>query len=408
MADKILMLALSPTMETGTIAHWNKHEGDNVSSGDVLCEVETDKATMDYESTVEGKLIKIVAQEGSSVKVGDLIAIAGKDGEDVTSLLTKPVASKREKEKNVSEPVKKKEGEYEMPHEQRQDGRRIKVSPLAREIATRNGVDLNRIEGSGPQGRIVKNDVEQAIEQKSTPVSSLAPALIAGGGESRKIPLTEKRKAIARRLSESMFTAPHYYMTVSVGVDTLLDARKKVNAHRESKISMNAFLIKLLAEVLRKHPAMLSSWNGDSIVQYGSVDIAIAVAQKDGLITPVIRNCESKGILAIDIELKELVTKARGNKLLPEEYTGCSFTISNLGSYGIRQFTAIINPPASAILAVGEIFKEVVFDENDEEMARSTMLLTLSCDHRVIDGAVAALFAADLKTCMEDPMAVLL
>lgn len=407
MADKILMLALSPTMETGTIAHWNKHEGDNVSSGDVLCEVETDKATMDYESTVEGKLIKIVAQEGTSVKVGDLIAIAGKDGEDVSSLLTKPAASKQGKEKNVSEPVKETERAYETPHEQRQDGRRIKASPLAREIAIRNGVDLNRIEGSGPQGRIVKDDVERSIEQKSSQVSSLAPVLIAGGA-SRKIPLTEKRKAIARRLSESMFTAPHYYMTVSVGVDTLMEARKKVNARRETKISMNAFLIKLLAEVLRKHPTMLSSWNGDSIVQYGSVDIAVAVAQKDGLITPVIRNCESKGILGIDSELKELVTKARENKLLPEEYTGCSFTISNLGSYGIRQFTAIINPPASAILAVGEIFKEVVFDENEEEMARSTMLLTLSCDHRVIDGAVAALFAADLKACMEDPMAALL
>jgi pyruvate dehydrogenase E2 component (dihydrolipoamide acetyltransferase) len=406
MADKILMLALSPTMETGTIAHWNKHEGDNVSSGDVLCEVETDKATMDYESTVEGKLIKIVAPEGASVKVGDLIAIAGKDGEDVSSLLSKP-APEQGKVKKVSEPVKETPAQYETPHEQGLDGKRVKASPLAREIAARNGLDLNSLEGTGPSGRIVKEDVERALAQKPAAVPSAVPEMIARG-TSGKIPLTEKRKVIARRLSESMFTAPHFYMTVSVGVDTLMEARKKVNAHRESKISMNAFLIKLVAEVLHKHPPMISSWNGDSILQHGSVDIAVAVAQKDGLITPVIRNCESKGIVAIDSELKELVTKARENKLLPEEYTGCTFTISNLGSYGIRQFTAIINPPASAILAVGEIFKEIVFDENDEEMARSTMLLTLSCDHRVIDGAVAALFAADLKRCIEDPMAALL
>ncbi|HEX2959733.1 MAG TPA: dihydrolipoamide acetyltransferase family protein [Chitinispirillaceae bacterium] len=405
MANKILMLALSPTMESGTIAHWSKHEGDEVHDGDVLCEVETDKATMDYESTIEGKILKIVAPEGASVKVGELIAIAGSEGEDISGLLSKKTDGHVRKETvAVKENVA---AEQEAPSEPSKTARRVKASPLAREIADRNGVDINSITGSGPEGRIIKEDVEKVLKLKQTGAPSGAPQPVTAQ-EKTSIPLTEKRKAIARRLSESMFTAPHFYMTISAGADAILSARKRVNSNRNSKVSLNAFLIKLTAETLRRHPAILTSWNGDSIIQFGSVDVAVAVAQKDGLITPVVRNCTAKGIIEIDNELKELVTRARENKLRPEEYTGCTFTISNLGSYGIRQFTAIINPPASAILAVGEVFREIVFDDNGDEAARNTMLMTLSCDHRVIDGAVAALFAADLKAAIEDPFSVLL
>lgn len=405
MANKILMLALSPTMESGTIAHWSKHEGDEVHDGDVLCEVETDKATMDYESTIEGKILKIVAPEGASVKVGELIAIAGSEGEDISGLLSKKTDGHVRKETvAVKENVA---AEQEAPSEPSKTARRVKASPLAREIADRNGVDINSITGSGPEGRIIKEDVEKVLKLKQTGAPSGAPQPVTAQ-EKTSIPLTEKRKAIARRLSESMFTAPHFYMTISAGADAILSARKRVNSNRNSKVSLNAFLIKLTAETLRRHPAILTSWNGDSIIQFGSVDVAVAVAQKDGLITPVVRNCTAKGIIEIDNELKELVTRARENKLRPEEYTGCTFTISNLGSYGIRQFTAILNPPASAILAVGEVFREIVFDDNGDEAARNTMLMTLSCDHRVIDGAVAALFAADLKAAIEDPFSVLL
>jgi pyruvate dehydrogenase E2 component (dihydrolipoamide acetyltransferase) len=405
MADKILMLALSPTMESGTIAHWSKHEGDEVHGGDVLCEVETDKATMDYESTIDGKLLKILAPEGSSVKVGELIAIAGRDGEDISGLVSQKTDGHVKKEtvgvKDETTEVK------EVPAGMTKETRRVKASPLAREIAERNGVDLSSIAGSGPEGRIIKEDIEQVLKLKTGGIPSGTPKPVAVG-EVKRIPLTEKRKAIAKRLSESMFTAPHFYMTIAASADALMAARKRVNKSHELKLSLNAFLIKLTAETLRKHPEILTSWNGDSIIQYGSVDIAVAVAQKDGLITPVVRNCTSKGIIEIDNELKELVSRARENKLRPEEYTGSTFTISNLGSYGIRQFTAIINPPASAILAVGEIFREIVFDENGDESARNSMLMTLSCDHRVIDGAVAALFAADLKAAIEDPFSVLL
>jgi pyruvate dehydrogenase E2 component (dihydrolipoamide acetyltransferase) len=407
MADKILMLALSPTMESGTIARWNKKEGDDVHNGDILCEVETDKATMDYESSIEGKLLKIIMPQGASVKVGDLIAIAGKDGEDISSLLARHSEQTAKQGQGSEAPSQKIPAKKSKTYEQVMEPSRVKASPLAREIAHRKGVDLNTISGSGPEGRIIKEDIEHALVKKPEGKSVTTPVRAAISGI-KEIPLTEKRKVIARRLSESMFTAPHFYLTVSVGADAVMALRKKVNANRDSKVSMNAFLIKIIAEILRKHPPMLSSWNGDTIIQFGAVDIAIAVAQRDGLITPVIRDCTSKGIVQIDNELKELVERARENKLIPEEYTGCSFTISNLGSYGVRQFTAIINPPASAILAIGEIFKENVFNENDEEVPRNTILMTLSCDHRVIDGALAALFAADLKQCMEDPIAVLL
>lgn len=382
MAEKLLMLALSPTMETGVIAKWNKREGDRIGPGDILCEVETDKATMDYESPSKGVLLKIILPEGSKASIGDPIAILGKEGEDISSLLPKSTY--------------------------------IRSSPLARKIALMNGLELENIRGSGPAGRIIKRDIEAALKQPliqsaaGTGLSFQAGPSSQDGqtGLDEVIPLSGKRKIIAQRLSESKFTAPHYYLKVTAATDNIMGARSKLNAHG-GKVSMNAFLIKFTAEALKKHPAVNSTWAGESIIKHGRIDIGLAVAQKDGLITPVVRDCGSKGILSIDSELKVLIQKAQENALKPDEYTGATFTVSNLGSYGIEEFTAIINPPGSAILAVGKIIKEQVVEEDDTVNIKSNMKLTLSCDHRVIDGAVGAAFLVELKNMLEDPIRVL-
>lgn len=403
MAEKIVMLALSPTMETGTIVKWLKKEGDKISSGDILCEVETDKATMDYESTVEGMLLKITCSEGSKVKVGEMIGIAGETGEDISALLEQAqpaaVGSKTQKKVTAKEPETQQMQNIAPPIFQENIPETIKASPLAREMARQRGIDLQSIKGSGPGGRIIKEDIELAAQKK--PVQKLEKPF------EQKIPISDKRRIIAQRMSQSMFSAPHFYITISVQMDHLIESRNALNRSTKSKISFNAFLIKLVAESLHRNPVINSSWDQDGILRHGSVDIGLAVAQKEGLITPVVRDCAHKGILAIDSELNDLVQRARIGKLSVQEYTGGTFTISNLGSYGIRQFTAIINPPESAILAVGEIFQEQHFNESGDCDIHKMMLMTLSCDHRVIDGAVAAEFGRDLKNIIENPITVL-
>ena len=408
MAEKIVMLALSPTMETGTIVKWIKNEGDQIKSGDVLCEVETDKATMDYESTSEGSLLKIVTPSGSKVKVGETVAIVGSQGENIDSLLSVSGNGHKRLEKKLSAPLSQEPHNKKSFEMDKITSQRVKASPLAKELARQKGVDLQGISGSGPQGRIIKEDVEnvtpgerQAFEK---PPIFHPPV---GSGSVERVPISEKRKIIAQRLSESMFTAPHYYVTLNIGVDTVLRARDSFNARSQNKVSLNAYLIKFVAEALKKNPVLNSSWDKDSIVYRKSIDISLAVAQKDGLITPVVRNCADKGILEIDSELKILVERAKTGKLQFEEYSNSTFTISNLGSYGVRSFTAIINPPEAAILAVGEIFKEPYFDEKGEIVPRNSMLMTLSCDHRLVDGAVAAEFAKDLKNIIENPISIL-
>jgi pyruvate dehydrogenase E2 component (dihydrolipoamide acetyltransferase) len=403
MAEKIVMLALSPTMETGTIVKWHKKEGDKISTGDILCEVETDKATMDYESTVEGTLLKITSGEGSKVKVGEMIGIAGKDGEDISRLVEQAnveVGEEKPREK-APEREEEKQKKISAPPSQEQVPSGVKASPLARQLARESGIDLRTVRGSGPGGRIIKEDIER-ITEKGKP--SEAP--ITREGEQR-IAISEKRRIIAQRMSQSMFSAPHYYVTVAVKMDYLINSRKSLNNRLKIKVSFNAFFIKLVAEALARNPVINSSWSENSIIRHNSIDIGLAVAQKDGLITPVVRNCGKKGIVAIDQELNDLVERAREGKLSWQEYTGGTFTISNLGSYGVRQFTAIINPPESAILALGEIFEELILSDGGEYRKQNTMMMTLSCDHRVIDGAVAAEFIRDLKNIMENPVTVL-
>ncbi len=453
MAEKVLMLALSPTMEKGHIAEWLKKEGDSVASGDVLCEVETDKATMDYESAASGVLLKIVAEAGSEAAVGELIAIIGEEGEDVSALIAEgeskspegpeedgeePAPKAEEADRPTSEDTAREEetaaevakdaveqtSDAETPEQKdsqasayasaskAEDGF-IKASPLARKLALQKDLRLAEISGSGPRGRVIKADVDRA-EQAQAEGTGVEFSKVAGAKEAtvtatedRVIPLSPMRKTIAERLSASKYSAPHYYLRISLEADALLTAHKKLNEKREQGVSLNAFLTKFVAEALKKHPKMNATWEGDGIRQFGSIDLGTAVALKDGLITPVVRNCGAKGIIAIDEELKVLIEKARANKLSPEEYQGATFTLSNLGSFGIDEFSAIINPPGSAILAIGAIKKELVVLEDESTAVRSILRLTLSCDHRVIDGAVAAAFLANLKEMIESPISAL-
>jgi len=427
MAENIPMIALSPTMEIGTITKWNIKEGDSVSSGDVICEVETDKATMEYESSEDGVILKILIPEGGKAAVGIPIAIIGEDGEDLTELVTEskvdsPVLEKMEKSE-TSEIVNGTDNEsvVSAPGVESSTGP-IKASPLARKIALDEGIDINTIHGSGPEGRVIKRDIESVLKQgkfgattttadvkkgfSPKPVEAkkeIAPQQIVPAKD-KITPVQHKRSIIAKRLAESKFSAPHYYMKASVKMDSIVNARQVFNQTNPVKISMNAIIMKIVAEALKKNSMVNASWQNDTIIQYGRVDIGLAVAQEDGLITPVVRNIEEKSILKINEELKDLIEKAKNNRLKPEEYTEATFTISNMGSYGVEEFTAIINPPGSAILAVGSIQKQPVVDENGRIIVQQIAKFNLSCDHRVIDGAVAAGFMKDLKNLMETPL----
>jgi pyruvate dehydrogenase E2 component (dihydrolipoamide acetyltransferase) len=416
MAQEVLMLALSPTMETGTIVKWHKREGDSIQTGDILCEVETDKATMEYESQNEGTLLKILVGEGQEAEVGQPIAVAGEEGEDISQLVTKGEEAGNRAEQAMTEKkaaVEKKKlsaaEEVSIPKAEGHLPGGVKASPLARTLAQKKGIDLSGVAGSGPGGRVIARDLSPDMqyadeEPSAAPIETAMPKadLIR-----KQIPLTQKRKTIVKRLSESKYSAPHYYLTVVAAVDGLMTARQELNRSIEKKISFNAFLIRFAAEALRRHPMVNASFRGDSILQYGRADIGLAVAQPDGLITPVVHDCWNRGVVDIDSELRQLVEKAKEGRLKPEEYSNATFTITNLGSFGIYDFTAIINPPGAAILAVGEIKREAFEDEGALVSFRSTMHLTLSCDHRVIDGAVGALFLKDLKDMIEAPIKTL-
>ncbi|MBN1412697.1 MAG: 2-oxo acid dehydrogenase subunit E2 [Spirochaetales bacterium] len=408
MAQYVQMIALSPTMEEGTIQKWNVKTGDKIESGTVLCEVETDKATMDYESTDEGTLLAILVKEGGSAKIGDPIAIIGKEGEDISSL-KKPEQKPVEKKTGIK-PEKAEEPEGFKPGiaPPRTKGR-IRISPLARKLAGNYGIDPEKIPGSGPGGRIIKRDIVKYAAgtkgQGEIPAVKYQPDVL----KDEVIVLNRNRKIAAQKLSESKFTAPHYYLRLSVASDGLLAFREKINSEAGNvKISLNAFLIKLAAESLKRHPVVNSSWDNDRIIRHGSIDIGLAVALEDGLIVPVVRDCGNKGVYQIDEELRAMIARARENKLSLDEITGATFTISNLGSFGIDEFTAIINPPGSAILAVGRIIREAVVDEQDKIGIQKTIRFTLSCDHRVINGAEGARFMQTFKNNLESPYHVLL
>jgi pyruvate dehydrogenase E2 component (dihydrolipoamide acetyltransferase) len=419
MAERIPMTALSPTMETGLITSWTKKEGDTVEDGEVIAEVETDKAQMDYESPRSGALLKIIVPEGGEAKVGEPIAIIGEKGEDISGLLkeAKPLKEEEELEKEVLEtkqlPGKEmKEEEVKAPEKVEKpekappgEGERIRISPLARRIAEEKGIDYTQISGSGPGGRIIKRDLEKApAKPKEAPPEKpyARPEL-----REEKIPVKGKRKIVAERMSASMFSAPHYYLTVSVKMDALMKAREELNKTVDKKVSINSYLMKIAAEALKKHPMVNSTWKESEIIIHGTVDIGLAVALPDGLVAPVTRDCGNKGIIQIDREVRDLVDKARKNLLKPEELTGATFTISTLGSYGIEEFTAIINPPGSAILAVGEILLKPVVLDDGTIGAANIMKMTLSCDHRVIDGAVGAEFLNEFRKMLEEPVRTL-
>lgn len=448
MAEKVPMTALSPTMEEGTIIGWNKNEGDNVAAGDVLCEVETDKTSVEYESSQEGTLLKIIVATDGSAAVGETIAVIGDSGEDISGLLEEikkesgAAGSDKDDGKSSQKKAEEKETETETEQEGEKEGdgakasgasatsepetkkkpvessatrpaadqsdARIKASPLAVKLAAERNINLSLVTGTGTAGRIVKTDIEnfRGVPGGKSAVSGAAPAVTTAPAD-KEIPVAGKRAVIAKRLSESKFSAPHYYLTTSVEMENVLGARKMLNETRKDNVSLNAFLIKFAAEALKRHPVVNSSWQGETILQHGSIDIGLAVDAGSGLITPVVRNCGSRGVQEIDADLVELIEKARSGKLKPEEYNGATFTISNLGSFGVEEFTAIINPPGSAILALGASKRVPVAREDGSITVASVMKMTLSCDHRVIDGAAGGRFLHELQMLMEQPARLL-
>ena len=422
MAIVIEMPKLSDTMEEGVIAKWNVKEGDTVKSGDIIAEVETDKATMDVEVYDGGTILKLMATEGEAVALGAKMAIVGKPGEDISSLLgesTAPIKTKEEAPKQEEAPKESKEafvdpilGNLSQTSSASSDGR-IKASPLARKIAQDKGVDLGSIQGSGPEGRIVKSDVENvgsvsSTNQSATPVASAtSTAPVSSTGTFTDTKISQMRKVIAKRLAESKFTNPHFYETIDIDMKNAMKVREQLNTISDVKISFNDFVVKASAVALKKHPKVNSSWLGEVIRQHHTVSVAVAVAIEDGLVTPVIRNTDSKGLSQISKETKDLAGRARDRKLAPEEWEGSTFTISNLGMYGIEEFTAIINPPNACILAVGAI-RDTPVVEDGAVVPGKRMKVTLSSDHRVVDGATSAEFLQTLKGLLENPMGMLL
>lgn len=410
MAEIIRMPRLSDTMEEGNIVAWLKKVGDTVKAGDVLAEVETDKATMELESFFNGKLLYVGVESGP-VAVDGIIAIIGKDGEDVQSILagaSSPAEAKTSPEQ-VAAPEPQAPAAAQAPAPApvpapAAEDTRLKASPLARSVADKSGIDLSLIKGSGDQGRIIKKDVESFLENPvAAKPAATTPAIAIPAGE---IPVTQMRKVIAKRLGESKFTAPHFYLTMEIDMETAMAARTAINAEGDVKISFNDFVVKACAAALKKHPMVNSSWMGDKIIIHNVVNIGVAVAVPDGLLVPVVNNADLKSLSQINAEVKELAKKAKDKKLQPQEMQGNTFTISNLGMFDIEEFTAIINPPDACILAVGSIVEKPVV-KNEAIVVGHTMKVTLSCDHRVVDGATGAQFLQTLKSVLENPVKML-
>lgn len=411
----IRMPLLSDTMTAGKIVQWNKKVGDTVKSDDNLVDVETDKATMEVVGYIDGTLLHIGVQNGESAKVNDVIAIIGKAGTDVSALigsLNNPASAPANSSPAAASTTTSPAAPPVDTTAVSADGR-LKASPLAKALAKDKGIDLSTINGSGDGGRIIKADIDNfkqgtgsvAASAASTPAFAARP-VVAGQEGYTDIQLTSMRKTIARRLGESMFTAPHFYLTMEICMDNAIKARAQMNEISPSKISFQDMLIKACALALRQHPAVNSSWMGDFIRTYDHVHIGSAIALPEGLIVPVLRFADQKSLSQISAESKELYDKARNKKIQPQDFTGNTFTISNLGMMDIDEFTAIINPPDSCILAVGKI-KEVVVKKGDGFGTAQMMKLTLSCDHRSVDGAVGAAFLQTLKKYMENPVVML-
>jgi len=438
------MEALSPTMEEGQVVKWLKSEGDGVTSGDVIAEIETDKATMELIARGDGILRAILVGEGGTAPVGEVIALIGAADEDISEFQAAALAASEANGAGEgggappdAEPASRTDAAAgEAPAsglDSATDGR-IKASPLARRLAAESGVELSTVSGSGPAGRIVKRDIEAVIAAGPTisvgaaetpvpgvggtaaPISAspaaaptAAPVLVPSGAEFEDVPLSQMRKTIARRLAESLGPVPHFFLTIEVDMGRAMEARRTINAMLERegrKISLNDLIIRATAAALKRHPACNAHWLGDSIRLFNRVHIGVAVAVEDGLITPIVRDADLKGVAHIGAEVRELAGRAREKKLQPDEYTGATFSISNLGMFGIQEFTAVINPPEAGILAVGGV-EEIPVVEAGQVVVRSRMKITMSCDHRVIDGALGATFLATLKGMLEEPAAIL-
>ena len=437
MPIEILMPALSPTMTEGNLAKWLKKEGDEVHSGDVLAEIETDKATMEVEAVDDGKIGRILVPEGAQgIKVNEPIALLLGEDEDASALadFAEPSREPRplpDEPARPAAPIAAPEPAPAMPPAsaaERGNGR-IFASPLARRMAQQAGLDLAAIRGSGPQGRVVKSDIEAALSAaraapaarpvQPTAAPQAAPtvarvlskervAALAGNAPYTERPLTAMRRVIARRLTEAKQTVPHFYLTIDCEIDELLKIRGELNTKSDAyRISVNDFVIRAAALALRQVPAANASWSDEAILLWDTVDIAVAVALDDGLITPIVKMADRKGLAAIANETKDLVARAREGKLKLEEFQGGTFSISNLGMYGVRDFAAVINPPHGGILAVGAGEQRPVV-KNGALAVATVMSCTLSCDHRAVDGAVGAQFLAAFKKLVEDPLTMLL
>ena len=416
-ATVITMPKMSDTMQEGTIASWLKKVGDDIKSGEIIAEVETDKATMELESYDDGTLLYIGVEAGDSVPVDGVIAVIGEKGADFETLLK---AQKSNSSESAPEPKKeaapekesapepeKKSAPAATPVASTSDGERIKASPLAKKMAEEKGLDIRQVSGSGEGGRIVKKDIENfvpAAAPQAAPVAGAAPAI---GQESYKEEkVSQMRKVIAKRLAESKFGAPHFYLTMEINMDKAIEARKSMNEVSPVKISFNDMVIKAAAAALRQHPKVNSSWLGDKIRYNEHIHIGMAVAVEEGLLVPVIRFADNLSLSQISTQAKSLGGKAKNKELQPKDWEGNTFTISNLGMFGIDEFTAIINPPDACILAVGGI-KETVIVKDGQMQIGNIMKVTLSCDHRVVDGSVGSAFLITLKSLLEDPVRIL-
>lgn len=428
MAEVIRMPRMSDTMEEGNIIGWLKNEGDTIESGDTLAEVETDKATMELDSYMDGVLLHIAVKEGP-VPIDGVIAVVGEEGEDWKAAIESAGNGNgaAEESKEEEQPAVAEAPSTPEPAAAESSDKRVKASPLAKTMAKDAGIDIADVTGSGDNGRIVKRDVEAYIDaQKSAPapqpaVPQAQPAVAAptapakeepkvtpfaysGGGDNYEdVSVSQMRKVIARRLGESKFSAPHFYLTVEIDMAKTMQLRKRVNTVSPTKISFNDFVIKAAAAALRQHPAINSSWLGDTIRRNHDVNVGVAVAVEEGLLVPVVKYADIKTLSQINSEVKSMAGKAKDRKLHPDDMTGNTFTISNLGMFGIEEFTAIINPPDSCILAVGTIVQKPIV--KDGEIAVGNMMkVTLSCDHRVVDGASGAKFLQTFKEILEDPI----
>jgi len=411
--EVITMPRLSDTMTEGTVASWLKKVGDKISEGDILAEIETDKATMEFESFYAGTLLHIGIQEGETAPVDDILAIIGPDGTNVDAVLQAKKGGGATQEK-TSESTVKKEAEKPASSEEKTEKKtegRIFASPLAKKIAQEKGINLSEIKGSGENGRIVKSDVENFTptaksETKEAAKASTQVFVPAGESQVEEVKNSQMRKTIARRLAESKYTAPHYYLTIEIDMDNAIASRKTINSLPDTRVSFNDMVVKACAMALKKHPRVNSQWTDNNTIINHHVNIGVAVAVDDGLVVPVVNHADLMSLTQIGAAVKELAGKSRDKKLQPKEMEGSTFTVSNLGMFGIKEFTSIINQPNSAILSVGAIVEKPVVKDG-QIVVGNTMTVTLACDHRTVDGATGAEFLQTLRNYIENPVTML-